>query len=492
MKILLVNPATPATFYSFDHALRFVSKRSNSPPLGLITVAAMLPGDWQTRLVDLNLGPLREQDLLWADLVFLTGMDIQRRSFEKVVQSCHDLGVRVVAGGPLVTAHHDTLAGVDHLVLGEAEETLPPFLADLAAGEAKPLYRSGLFPDIAASPVPRWDLLDLRKYAVMNVQYSRGCPYNCEFCTIPQLNGRRPRTKGWPQLRAELESLQGRGWRGNIFIVDDNFIGNRRKLRADILPALGEWSRRRRYPFAFTTEVSIDLADDAELVRQMVAAGFENVFIGIETPNDDSLAECGKNQNRRRDLLASVRNLQRQGLQVSAGFILGFDNDPPEIFQRLAGFIQQSGIVTAMVGLLNAPRGTRLFDRLKSENRLLGAMTGDNTDGSTNFLPRMGMDRLVQGYHRVLDGIYSPRAYYERLRIFLREYQPPPIRKRRFRLADVRSLVKVMWILGLMERGRRHFWRLFFYSLARCPAKFTVAMTLAVYGYHFRRIAAQA
>ena len=492
MKILLVNPATPATFYSFDHALPFVSKRSNSPPLGLVTVAAMLPPSWQVRLVDLNLGALREKDLLWADLVFLTGMDIQRRSFEKVVQSCSQLGVRVVAGGPLVTTHHDTVTDVDHLVLGEAEETLPPFLADLEAGRAQPIYRSGAFPDIATSPVPRWDLLDLRKYAVMNVQYSRGCPYNCEFCTIPQLNGRHPRTKSWPQLRTELDALHGRGWRGNVFIVDDNFIGNRRKLRSDILPALGEWSRGRRHPFSLTTEVSIDLADDEELVRLMVAAGFENVFIGIETPNDESLAECGKNQNRRRDLLESVRGLQRQGLQVSAGFILGFDHDPPEIFQRLAGFIQQSGIVTAMVGLLNAPRGTRLFERLKAEKRLVGSMTGDNTDGSTNFQPSMGMEKLVQGYRRVLDGIYSPRAYYERLRTFLREYRPPPIRRRRFRLADLKSLVKVMWILGLMERGRRHFWRLFFYSLARCPAKFTLAMTLAVYGYHFRRVAAQA
>ncbi|MBN2170068.1 MAG: DUF4070 domain-containing protein [Candidatus Krumholzibacteriota bacterium] len=491
MKILLVNPATPVTFYSFDHALPFVSKRSNSPPLGLATVAAMLPGDWPARLVDLNLGPLRDEDLIWADLVFLTGMDIQRRSFEKVVQSCNQLGVRVVAGGPLVTAQHDTLAGVQHLVLGEAEQTLPSFLADLAAGQAKPLYRSDAFPDIASSPVPRWELLDLRKYAVMNVQYSRGCPYDCEFCTIPQLNGRRPRTKSWPQLRAELDALHSLGWHGGVFIVDDNFIGNRRKLRSDILPALGEWSRRRRHPFDFTTEVSIDLADDEELVRLMVAAGFENVFIGIETPNDESLAECGKNQNRRRDLLASVRSLQRQGLQVSAGFILGFDHDPPEIFQRLAGFIQQSGIVTAMVGLLNAPRGTRLFERLKAEKRLLGSISGDNTDGSTNFLPRMSMEKLQQGYRRVLDGIYSPRAYYARLRTFLREYRPPA-RRQRVRFADVKSLVKVMWVLGLTERGRRHFWHLFFYSLARCPAKFSVAMTLAVYGYHFRRVAAQA
>ena len=425
MKILLVNPETPATFWSFKNAIGFISKKASNVPLGLLTVAALLPPEWEKRLVDMDAGPLRDRDILWADYVFLGGMDVQIRSFKRVAERSRALGRKVAAGGPMVTMNHDQISGVDYFILNEAEITLPQFINDLQKGEPKPIYRSDRFPEISETPVPMWSLLNMKKYAGMNLQYSRGCPFNCEFCTITMLNGHTPRTKTKEQLISELDALYNQGWRGNVFIVDDNFIGNKRKLKTEILPAMVEWSMERDYPFQFTTEASINLADDEELLHLMVRAGFRDAFIGIETPNDESLSECGKSQNRNRDMVSSVKKMQRCGLVVSGGFIVGFDHDPPSIFEQQIRFIQQSGIVTAMVGLLNAPTGSRLFQRLKDENRLLKIMSGDNMDGSINFIPKMKTQQLLQGYKQILTTIYSQKEYYERVRTFLREYQLP-------------------------------------------------------------------
>lgn len=490
MKILLVYPETPTTFWSFHNALKFIAKKSSEPPLGLLTVAAMLPADWEQKLVDLNVSHLSDQQIGWADYVFLSGMNVHFKSMKEIIARCNRLGARVIAGGPLVTSEPDLFAGVDHFVLNEAEITLPEFLADLAAGKAKPVYQTREFPEISATPIPRWELLDMKKYASMSVQYSRGCPFDCEFCSITMLNGHKPRTKDASQFIAELDSLLEQGWRGGVFIVDDNFIGNKRKLKQEMLPVLVAWSRAHGYPFSFTTEASINLADDEELIQLMVQAGFSHTFIGIETVNEESLAECGKSQNQRRDLVASVKKLQRHGLVVSGGFIVGFDNDPPSIFEQQINFIQQSGIVTAMVGLLNAPTGTKLFRRLKAENRLLKTMSGDNMDGSMNFIPQMNSQKLVNGYKRILQTIYEPRAYYERVKTLLHEYHLPLKKPFKITWRDIFAFVRSVVLIGLLDSGKRYYWRLVFLSLFRYPQKFHLAITMAIYGFHFRRVVA--
>lgn len=489
MKILLVYPETPSTFWSFRNALRFISKKSSEPPLGLITIAAMLPDEWEKKLIDMNVSQLNDKHISWADYVFISGMNVHIESIKKVIKRCNELQVKVVAGGPVFTTDYSEFSGVDHFVLNEAEITLPMFLKDLANGHAKSFYTSNKFPDISKTPVPQWDLLERQKYATMSLQYSRGCPYNCEFCAITILNGRKPRTKHKVQFLAELEVLFQLGWRGNIFIVDDNFIGNKIKLKHEILPALIEWSKERNYPFSFLTEVSINLADDDELAQLMVNAGFDSIFIGIESPNPKSLAECGKYHNLERDMLASVKKLQNLGLMVSGGFIVGFDNDPPNIFEQLIHFIQNSGIVTAMVGLLNAPSGTRLFRRLKKEKRLLHITSGNNTDGSINFIPKMNQQKLLDGYKNIVKTIYSHKEYYERVKTFLKEYRPPSKQSLRLTYQDTMALIKSFWILGILEEGKWYYWKLFFLSLFKYPKKFNLAITMAIYGFHFRRIA---
>ena len=488
MKILLVYPRTPDTFWSFRDALKFVAKKSTEPPLGLLTVAAMLPEHWSKRLIDMNVTQLKDKDLQWADYVFLSGMNVHKSSFKNVVKRCNELGVKVVAGGPMCTTDYEELLGVDHFILNEAEVTLPPFLKDLEQGNPKPVYKSREFPDITKTPAPLWDLLDMKKYAGMNVQYSRGCPFDCEFCSITMLNGHRPRTKDTEQFLAELEALYQTGWRGDVFIVDDNFIGNKRKLKKEMLPALIAWNKGRNYPFRFTTEVSVNLAEDRELVELMVEAGFYHTFVGIETPNLESLAECGKRQNQKHDLVSSVKKLQRHGLIVSGGFIVGFDHDPESIFEQQIRFIQKSGIATAMVGLLNAPVGTRLFQRLKREKRLLNTPTGDNMDGSINFIPKMSYQKLIRGYKTILTTIYSQKEYYERVRTFLAEYRLPPVKIQRLSFSEVRAFFRSILVLGLLEKGKRYYWKLLFYVLRHDPRKFPLAVRMAIYGFHFRRV----
>jgi len=489
MKILLVYPKYPETFWSFKHALKFISKKAAFPPLGLLTVAAMLPKQWEKKLIDMNTTSLSDSDIEWADYVFISAMAVQKDSVRSVIESCQRLGARIVAGGPLFTMEYHEFDGVDHFVLNEAEITLPTFLEDLKNGQAAHVYASDEWPDIETTPVPSWELVDMREYSSMTVQYSRGCPFNCEFCDIVVLNGHMPRTKDKEQLLRELDALYARGWRSSVFIVDDNFIGNKRKLKAEILPAIIEWMKEKSSPFWLFTEASVNLADDEELMRLMVEANFSMVFVGIETPNEESLAECGKLQNTGRDLVASVRKLQNYGLRVDGGFIVGFDSDPHAIFENQISFIQRSGIVTAMVGLLNAPPGTRLYRRLKGENRLLREFSGDNTDCSMNFIPRMDYEILIRGYRRIIDTIYAPKQYYERITTFLKEYKPRVRNVARPQFSYLVAFAKSIWFLGLRERGRRYYWRLLAWTLVKRPRSFPMSVTLAIYGFHFRKVA---
>lgn len=488
MKILLVNPETPNTFWSFKHALSFVAKKAGQPPLGLLTVASLLPAEWKKRLVDCNLAPLTSRDLQWADYVFLGGMSVQAASAHAIIARCNEVGTRVVAGGPLFTARHQEFRGVDHFVLNEAEITLPGFLSDLQRGEPKRLYTTDRWADLTGTPPPMWELITQRHYATMNLQYSRGCPYDCEFCDITVLYGRVPRTKAGSQVIAELDALYRTGWREHVFFVDDNFIGNKNKLKKEILPIIIEWMEQHHHPFTLGTEASLNLADDPELLAMMVQAGFQDIFVGIETPNAESLEECKKIPNRNRDLIGSVRILQNAGMQVQGGFIVGFDNDPPSIFDALIRFIRESGIVVAMVGLLNAPVNSRLHRRLGRERRLLETFSGNNMDFSMNFLPKMDPQRLLEGYRKILGTIYSPKEYYRRVTAFLRTHDPIRHHGTPMRLAHVRALVKSMLLLGVVGKERIYYWKLFFWSLFCRPRHFSTAITLAIYGFHFRRV----
>ncbi|MDI6726664.1 MAG: B12-binding domain-containing radical SAM protein [Smithellaceae bacterium] len=489
MKVLMVYPQIPVTFWSFKYILKYISKKAVYPPLGLLTVAAMLPREWDIRLVDLNVEKLRDKDLAWADAVMISAMLIQKDSVEEILSRCRKHGKKIIAGGPLFTVLADQYAGrVDHLVLDEAEATLPPFLSDLAKGQPGEIYRSRKFPSLSITPMPRWELVDIKKYATLMIQYSRGCPFNCEFCDVTSLFGFKPRVKGTGQLIAELQAIYDLGWRGNLFIVDDNFIGHKRAIK-DLLRQVIPWMRARDYPFDLFTEVSINLAEDDELIRLMAEAGFSSIFIGLETPNEDSLKECSKFQNCRLDLTQAVKKLQQSGFQVSGGYIVGFDSDDEGIFARQLKFIQETGVVTAMVGLLNALPNTRLWHRLAAENRLADCSSGDNTDGTLNFIPRMDKTALVQGYRKLLKSLYSPRHYYQRIVAFLEEYRPS--RKARFDLTRVRAFLKSVFYMGILGNGRTqwYYWKLFFHALIRYRKSFPAAMTMMVYGHHFRKLA---
>jgi radical SAM superfamily enzyme YgiQ (UPF0313 family) len=492
LNILLVYPQCPDTFWSFKHALKFVSKRASFPPLGALTVAAMLPEKWEKKLVDMNVSVLKDEDIKWADYVFISAMVVQKESANSVIQRCNSLGKKVVAGGPLFTTEPDNFSGVDHFILNEAEITLPLFLADLSNGKPEKIYTTKEHPPITQTPVPLWSLIKMNKYSSMNIQYSRGCPFNCEFCDITFLDGNIPRTKDKEQILAEMDSIYHAGWRGDLFFVDDNFIGNKNKLKQETLPAIIDWMQLYKRPFNLFTEVSVNLADDEELMHLMEQAGFTKVFVGIETPNEASLSECDKRQNTKRDLIASVKKIQNHGFEVMGGFIVGFDNDTPAIFKTQINFIQKSGIVTAMVGILNAPRGTRLYQRLKKENRLVKESTGDNTDFSLNFVPTMKPETLISGYKEILNTIYSPKRYYERISTLLREYKP---RTKTFSLQsrrwNVQGFFNCMWFMGIKESGRRHYWKLIASTLFTKPKSLPLLIALSIYGYHFRRVIRQ-
>jgi radical SAM superfamily enzyme YgiQ (UPF0313 family) len=488
MNILLVSPATPDTFWSYTHALPFVRKKAAYPPLGLLTVAAMLPRGWHLKLADLNVAKLAEADIEWADYVLISAMIIQEQSVREVAGRCAARGKRVVAGGPLFTTGHERFGEIPHFVLGEAENVMEALVADMVAGELQPIYRHAEKPDVRRTPGPRWDLIRVKDYASMSVQFSRGCPYNCEFCDIVAMYGRVPRLKTPEQMVSELDALLDAGWKGSIFIVDDNFIGHKARVK-ELLRALIGWRVRRKVRMPFMTEASLDLVDDQELLDLMVAAGFTSVFIGLETPNENSLTECAKVQNSSRDLVAAVKKIHNAGIEVMGGFIVGFDSDSASIFERQWRFIQEAGVVTAMVGLLNALPQTRLYARLKREGRLLAESTGNNLDAVLNFVPRLDRETLINGYRELVKHLYSPKEYYDRALNFLGQYRSRAPRLWR-PVRDLRAFARSLWVMGVRVRGRREYWKYLTKALLRHPRHFGDAVHLAIIGHHFRRIAA--
>ena len=486
----MVYPKFPDTFWSFKHALKFVRKRSSSPPLGLLTIANMLPADWNLKLVDMNVVRLKKKDLKWADYVFISGMTIQRDSAREVIQLSNEMGVKVVAGGPLFTTEYEDFTGVDHFILNEAEITLMDFLNDLKEGHTKQVYQTEEFADMHETPPPLWDLIDYKHYATMAIQYSRGCPFNCDFCNVTALLGHRMRLKTSTQILVELDALYESGWRSGIFFVDDNLIGNKKMLKDDLLPALIKW-RQDKSGIYFHTEVSINLADDPQLMRLMVQAGFNQVFIGIETPDETNLEECSKRQNLNRDMLADVKRIQNAGMQVQGGFILGFDNDTPSTFNRLIEFIQKSGIATAMVGILQAPIGTILYERMRKAGRLIRNFSGDNVDGATNIITRMNIDQLKDRYRKLIRHIYAPEQYYQRVKILLQEYDLQKYKPHiNFDVIwrNANALINSVFKLGIFGKERKQYWSLFFWALFKKPRVFPLAITYSIYGYHFRKM----
>jgi radical SAM superfamily enzyme YgiQ (UPF0313 family) len=488
MKVLLVYPEFPDTYWSFRHALSFIGKRSAFPPLGLLTISAMLPASWERRVVDMNVRTLKASDIEWADMVFATAMLIQKDSLREVVNRAKAKGKRVAIGGPYVTTTLD-MVDADHVFLGEAETTLPEFISDLEQGEPKRTYQAAEKPPLSITPVPDFHLAELKRYSSMSVQYSRGCPFNCEFCDIIEIYGRVPRTKSNQQMLNELDALRRVGWRGPVFIVDDNFIGNKRNVRK-LLPALAEWQERHGHPFELFTEASVNLAEDDALLKDMQRAGFYRVFLGIETPDAESLKEAQKTQNRG-DLVESVKKIQSYGMEVMAGFIVGFDSDPEDIFERQINFIRKSAIPLAMVGLLNALPDTQLWRRLEREGRLLAEGDGNNTNCSLNFVPKMDPARLVEGYKSIMRTIYSPAEYYQRALDCLgwvRHTVLPTKTRRTLTGNNVATLARIILKLGIRDGERLEFWRFMRHVLKDHRAKFEEAMSFAVTGYHFRKL----
>ena len=496
IKVLMVWPRFPASFWSLGEVMEIVPERSLVPPLGLITVAALCPKQWEIRLVDLAFEELRDEDLLWADLVMLSAMAVQREEVRQILERASKLSRRTMIGGPYASSEPEVLVPLaDHVVVGEPDEIFQEIARDLEAGSARRLYRVTEKPDVSRTPVPRFDLLALKKYSSMSVQFSRGCPFTCEFCDIITLYGRRPRTKSPAQLIAELDALLQLGWRKEVFVVDDNFIGNH-KAALELTRELERWQRRNRHPFGFFTEASIDLASRSELLDAMVKANFCRVFIGIETPSVESLKETKKFQNLRRDPLDCIRLIQQRGLWVMGGFIVGFDHDPPDIFDRQIEFIERAAIPWAMAGVLQAPPTTPLYERMKSEGRLVQASTEPTNFSPPNFRTVLPLSELLGGTKRLMLTLYDPRRFYQRVFDSLERWQTQPEQQATAlsSLYMLRVVFKSVWRQGVLSGYRRAYWHFLGQLMMRWglnPHKRRFGFELALSGHHFIRYARQ-
>ena len=489
-KILLVYPEIPPTYWSMKHAISLIGKKGLMPPVGLLTIAGYLPRkEYDVALIDMNVRRLRDRDLAGVDLAMVSAMLVQKDSFLEVLRRCRKAGVPVAAGGPYPSACPDEMDGVDHLVLDEGEVTVPRFLADWHAGRAARVYSDEAKPGLDSGPLPRFDLVDHSLYMDMPLQYSRGCPFDCEFCDIVTLFGRVPRTKSPARFIAELEEIHRLGFRGNVFVVDDNFIGNKARVK-ELLRAVGPWQAERGYPFRLSTEASVDLGRDEELLDLMAAANFTMVFLGLETPNADSLECAGKSQNLRLDPARAVEAIQRKGIEVTGGFIVGFDADPPGIFEAQMLFVRELAVPVAMVGLLTALPRTALRDRLKREGRLLSRSSGDNTHSAAfNFRTALPERKLLEGYYRLLGELYRPRAYFDRCLELLRRLpesrrRPKPGERGAITPRNLVYLARSLVVQGFSRYGPEYF-RYLWKALRIGPGLVETAVTFAVQGRHF-------
>ena len=488
---LLVYPEHPPTYWGANFALEIVGIKAAFPPLGLLTVAAMFPPEYALRVVDMNTGPLEDSDLEWADVAFTSTMLTQRVSLQEVIDRCNRAGVPVVAGGPHPTTFHDEIRGVAHFVLDEVEETFAGFLHDLENGEAGAIYREPRKPDVSETPVPRFDLIDLDNYHSMGVQFSRGCPFDCEFCDITKLYGRVPRTKSPAQMVAEFDTLYSLGWRGQVFLVDDNFIGNKREAMK-LLPVLAEWQKSHGYPFTLCTEASVNLARMDALMEAMVEAGFDTVFLGIETPNPEALIKTKKKQNtsRREDnfLFNAVRKIQRTGMEVQGGFILGLDGDDESVFDAQIDFIRDTGIPVAPIYLLTALKGTDMYNRLDSEGRLMEVPLGTSAM-ALNFRTEMDPGALIEGYKRVTATLYDPTLenYLGRCLTLLEHLKPVPhLLKPRSANAN---FAEMMGVRGRLAPEQIPAYTKFIARVSKDhPRMLPKAIRLAALGYHFEKV----
>lgn len=485
MKFLLVYPQYPNTFWSFKHALEIMGKKAAMPPLGLLTIASLLENGNELKLVDVNVNQLTDENILWADYVFISAMITQKGATKELLQRCKELDAKIVAGGPLFNNSQNEFPEVDHFVLNEGEITVPLFLEDLKNGTLKKIYSSDIRPDISLAPVPKWDLINLDDYARMALQFSRGCPFDCEFCDIVNLNGRVPRVKSVEQFMRELNSLYDRGWRSSIFIVDDNFMGNLVQVKL-LLKELIKWRKEKNYKWSFMTQISINFASDDELLLLMKKAGFSTVFIGIETPSKSSLEECGKFQNENRDLVKDIKKIYNYGMEVYGGFIIGFDHDDETIFNTQFEFIQETGIVVAMMGLLTALPGTRLYKRLKSENRLTCESSGNNIDFQLDFIPKMDKEILINEYKKLLRSLFSVKNYYDRIFNFLKEYKHHTDDK--LTQNYLTGFLKCVYMLGIQDKNRFYFWKMLLTCIFKYPKSLSKALTQAIYFAHFEKI----
>jgi radical SAM superfamily enzyme YgiQ (UPF0313 family) len=469
-----------------DKEIQLGGYKALFPPLGLLTVAALLPEEWEKNLIDLNVEPLKNKDIERVDYVFVGGMNVQEVSMREIIRRAKNLGKPVVAGGPLLTHEYERFPEIDHLILNEAEITLPLFLEDLEKGEPKRVYSTQEFADVHETPIPLWHLAKMEKYASGIIQYSRGCPFMCDFCDVTSLFGRRPRTKTADQIIKELDSIPNLERFGSLFFADDNLIGNKKEVKNDLLPKLKEWQDSRKQKMWFSTQLTITLSDDEEMLDKMLEAGFGTVFIGLETPDEDTLALCRKKQNTKRNLVDNVKYLQKKGFEVMAGFILGFDNDDEGVFDRQIEFIQETGITMCIVGLLNAPPGTELHERMKKENRLL-----DQNwffEGATNIVPMMDTKVLMDGFNREVDYLYSGKGFYERVVKFLSMYEKPDIHKNSktvVRAFMIRALIVGLFKLGVVYPDRKYFWKLLFWCIKNKPDMWSYSIQAFARASHF-------
>ncbi|MBE9211258.1 DUF4070 domain-containing protein [Plectonema cf. radiosum LEGE 06105] len=477
MRVLLLYPQFPKSFWSFDKAIELIGHKVTLPPLGMITVAAILPQDWEFRLVDRNIGPETADDWEWAQIVILSGMIVQKPDLLYLIKEAKRRNKLVAVGGPYVTSvpQEAQAAGVDFLVLDEGEITLPLFVEALRRGETSGIFRSdGEKPDITNTPIPRYDLLELSAYDMMSVQFSRGCPFECEFCDIIVLYGRKPRTKNPAQLLEELQTLYDLGWRNSVFMVDDNFIGNKRNVKL-LLKELIPWMAERGYPFSLQTEASVDLAQDDELLDLMIAANFTSVFLGIETPDTDSLSLTKKHQNTRNSLAQAVQKINRKGLRVMAGFILGFDGEKVGAGSRIIDFVETTAIPNAMFGLLQALPNTALWHRLEKEGRLLEidqkGNTGNQTTSLTNFIPTRPIEELASEYVNCFWELYEPKKFLGRVYRHYLEMEPRLYQKKfqMLKLIELKALLIIIWRQGIKRNTRFQFWIQLFLILRHNP-----------------------